>query len=188
MSTNRKLLAQNQPTGNPLRSAPDLATEESRIAERYNRLELLAGRLAELSRSTQPRRARLLRELVSKSREQDIAGRFDLIVKALEDDRLASASENQGQLRAELQKLLELLLQEGRDRQIESERKRIGKYLVELKKLIRLQRGIKARTDGGDGAGELGKDQQRVAKATGKLRDQIDEAEGKSKPASGETA
>ena len=36
----------------------NLANQEARIADRYDRLELLAGRLAELSRSTQPRRAR----------------------------------------------------------------------------------------------------------------------------------
>ncbi len=191
VSTSGKLYAQDEPSGNPLRqgeaAAPKLASEESRLGERYDRLELLAGRLAELSRSTQPRRARLLRELVSKSREQDIAGRFDLIVKALEEDRLASASEDQGKLRSDLQKLLDLLLQEGRDRQLESERKRIAKYLAELKKLIRLQRGIKARTDGGDDPESLGKDQQRVAKATGKLRDQIDETEGPAKPSPGES-
>ena len=187
LSTCKELLAQDQPAGNSLRQEKQgLATEESRIAERYNRLELLAGRLAELSRSTQPRRARLLRELVSKSREQDIAGHFELIVKALEEDRLAGATEDQGQLRSELQKLLDLLMQEGRDRQLESERKRISKYLAELKKLIRLQRGIKARTDGGDGADSLGKDQQRVANSTGKLRDQIDETEGQAKSTSGD--
>jgi len=191
VSTGGRLYAQDEAVGNPLRqgeaAAPELASEESRLSERYDRLELLAGRLAELSRSTQPRRARLLRELVTKSREQDIAGRFDLIVKALQEERLASASEDQGKLRSDLQKLLDLLLQEGRDRQLESERKRIAKYLAELKKLIRLQRGIKARTAGGDDSESLGKDQQRVAKATGKLRDQIDETEGPAQETSSES-
>ena len=75
---------------------------------------------------------------------------------------------------------------EGRDRQIESERKRIGKYLAELKKLIRLQRGIKARTDGGDDAETLAKDQQQAAEATQELSGQIKETDGsaESKPAS----
>lgn len=179
-STACQVLAQDQTPDNRVRqpSVPALADQESRIAERFNRLELLAGRLAELSRSTQPRRARLLRELVSQSRDQDIAGRFELIVSALQEERLANAADAQGKLRVDLQQLLELLLQEDRDRQIESERKRIKKYLAELKKLIRLQRGIKARTDGGDQSEQLMKDQQRVAEATGKLRDRIEETEG----------
>ncbi len=172
----------------PSTEEANLADQESRLADRFDRLELLAGRLAELSRSTQPRRARLLRELVTKSREQDIAGRFEVIVKALEQDRLASASERQGVLQADLQKLLELLLQEGRDREIESERKRIGKYLAELKKLIRLQRGIKARTDGGDDAEALTKDQQQVAKATQELGGQIKETDGSEKPKADQVA
>ncbi len=167
---------------NPLRQPSveetNLANQESRLADRFNRLELLAGRLSELSRSTQPRRARLLRELITKSREKNIAGRFEVIVEALQQDRLAKASERQGTLQADLQKLLDLLLQEGRDREIESERKRITKYLAELKKLIRQQRGVKARTEGGDDAQAITQDQQRIANATKQLGGQIEETDG----------
>jgi len=173
----QKILAQSSNTGNPLRQpqaeGDQLTTAQSRLADRYDQLELLAGRLAELSRSTQPRRARLLRELVAKSRERDIPGRFAAIVSALGNDSLGKASTDQVALQADLQKLLDLLLQEDRDRQIESERKRIRKYLAEVKRLIQLQRGIKARTDGGDEAEKLTKDQQRLAEATAKLEEQI---------------
>ena len=157
---------------------PNLSSLESQLAERYDRLELLAGRLAELSRSTQPRRARLLRDMVSKSREQDIAGRFDAIVDALQQGKLAEAMSKQDTLQTDLQKLLELLLQEGRDREIESERKRIGKYIAEIKKLIRLQRGVKARTDGGDNKESLIKDQEKVANLTEDIRKQIKKTDG----------
>ena len=82
-----------------------------------------------------------------------------------------------------MQKLLDLLLQEDRDRQIESQRRRIGKYLEEIKKIIRLQRGIKARTEGGDQADKTAQDQQRAAKVVGKLQGKIEANEdvGKSK-------
>ncbi|MCH8839565.1 MAG: hypothetical protein IH831_02590 [Planctomycetes bacterium] len=142
-------LAQHGQSGNP-RQRDSLAESQQRLAEKYDRLELLVGRLAELSRATQPRRAKLLRELVAKSREQDVPGQFNKVVAALRKDRLATAVEGQGELQTELQRLLDLLLQEDRDRQIEAERKRIAKYLADLKRLIRLQRGIKARTEGGD--------------------------------------
>ena len=166
--------------------AGDLSDSQERLAEKYDRLELLAGRLAELSRATQPRRAKLLRRLVAKSREEDVSGQFEKIVEALRNDRLATAVEGQGELQANLQQLLDLLLQEDRDRQIEAERKRIAKYLADLKRLIRLQRGIKARTEGGDDQQPITKDQQRTAKATGKLSEQIKETEGSRKPADGE--
>ncbi len=181
--------AQTNDAGNPLRQGhaegTPLTAKQSRLAERYDQLELLAGRLAELSRATQPRRARLLRELVAKSRERDIAGRFDLIVNALNDDSLGKASTVQGELQVDLQKLLDLLLQEDRDKQIESERKRIRKYLAEVKKLIQLQRGIKARTDGGDNAKPLTEAQKRLAESTKKLEKLIQATEG-SEPGQGE--
>jgi len=170
-------LAQSGDSDNPLRQQPSegdqLTVKQGRLANRYNQLELLAGRLAELSRATQPRRAQLLRELVTKSRERDIPGRFVAIVDALGDDSLGKASTNQVALQRDLQTLLDLLLQEDRDRQIESERKRIRKYLAEVKRLIQLQRGIKARTDGGDEANELIEDQKRLAEATENLQQQI---------------
>jgi len=177
-------LAQEGQSGNP-RRRNSLAESQQRLAEKYDRLELLVGRLAELSRATQPRRAKLLRELVAKSREQDVPGQFDKVIAALRKDRLATAVEGQGELQTELQRLLDLLLQEDRDRQIEAERKRIAKYLADLKRLIRLQRGIKARTEGGDDQTQLTEDQQRTAQATGKLSDQIQQTEGSRKSSDG---
>lgn len=169
--------------GQQTTESPPLADTQRRLAERYDRLELLVGRLAELSRSTQPRRARLLRELIAKSREQDIAGRFEAILGDLQKDSLGTALTGQQGLQGDLQKLLDLLLQEDRDRQIESQRRRIGKYLDEIKKIIRLQRGIKARTEGGDQADKTAQDQQRAAKVVGKLQGKIEANEdvGKSK-------
>ena len=175
-------LAQTNNAGNSLRqgkgAGTPLTTKQARLAERYDQLEMLAGRLAELSRATQPRRARLLRELVAKSRERDIAGRFEGIISALDADSLGKASTAQGELQVDLQKLLDLLLQEDRDKQIESERKRIRKYLAEVKRLLQLQRGIKARTDGEDDAKSLAEDQKRLAESTGKLEELIKANEG----------
>ncbi len=182
-------LAQTNNGGNSLRQGQTndtpLTAMQSRLADRYDQLELLAGRLAELSRATQPRRARLLRQLVAKSRERDIAGRFDGIISALHGDSLGKASTAQIELQVDLQKLLDLLLQEDRDKQIESERKRIRKYLAEVKRLIQLQRGIKARTEGKDEADKLTQDQKRLAESTEKLEQLIKATEG-SEPNKGE--
>jgi hypothetical protein len=154
-----------------------LAEIEARLAERYARLETLVERLAELSRSTQPRRATLLRQLIAQSRERDVTGQFEGVVAALEQESFSSAIDGQVALESELNKLLELLLQEDRDRQIDSERKRVGRYLQEVNRLIRLQRGVKARTDGGDEAQELADDQKQVGDNTKKLGDEVEEAE-----------
>lgn len=164
----------------------DLATQEQSLSERYDRLELLAGRLAEMSKATQPRRAELLQQLVARSREKDLPGRFEAIVEALKTDDLSKANDGQTSLQTDLQAMLELLLQEDRDRQIESERQRISKYLAELNKVIRQQRGIRARTAGGDSEDELSDEQDRTADNTKQLGDKIEETEVSEKDKSSE--
>lgn len=184
LGTLPQVLAQEATTEAPAPAAtPEAGGEESlaeieaRLAERYARLETLVERLAELSRSTQPRRATLLRQLITQSRDRDVAGQFQKVIDALEQESFSSAIDGQATLETELNKLLELLLQEDRDRQIDSERKRIGRYLQEVNRLIRMQRGVKARTDGGDEAMELADDQKQVGDKTKELGDEVEEAE-----------
>ena len=64
-----------------------------------------------------------------------------------------------------------------RDKELTSQRDRVRKYLKEVARLIRLQKGIRARTEGGDELRGLGEDQQRVASDTGKLGGDIAETE-----------
>ena len=156
----------------------DLASRTARLADRFDRLEMLAGRLAELSRSTQPHRAKLLRELISQSHDRDIAGRFQSIVDALDGHALSSAHGRQLELQTQLRNLLELLLREDREQRIESQRKRVRKYLSDIKRLVRLQRGVKARTEGGDTTKPLSIEQQRIAQGAAKLRQSIADQEG----------
>lgn len=171
--------AQSSAIGQETPAATDeLSVEQARVADRFARLETVLGRLAELSASTDPRRAKLLREAIAKSREQDLNQRFETIVALLEDERLSAAAGRQTELHTELDELLNLLLKADRDRELESEHRRIKKYLQEVSKIIRLQKGLNARTEGGDDAPRLAKDQGDVAGQTGKLGDDIRETEG----------
>ena len=172
-------------TGAPTSSDESLAEIEARLAERYSRLETSVERLADLSRSTQPRRAALLRQLISRSREQDVTGQFQKVVADLEQESYSSALDGQTALESELNKLLELLLQEDRDREIDSQRKRIARYVQEVNRLIRMQRGVKARTDGRDDADELAEDQREVVDKTKELGADVAAAE---KPMGGKTS
>jgi hypothetical protein len=158
-----------------------LSVEQARLADRFKRLEEVIGRLAELSASTDPRRAKLLRDAIAQSREQDINVRFESIVKLLEDERLSAAATNQTELHKELDGLLTLLLKADRDRELTSQRERIRKYLKEVAQLIRLQKGIRARTEGGDELKALSEDQLRVAGDAGKLSGDIEKNEGEKK-------
>lgn len=173
--------AQNADSADAAQPEP-LNVVEQRLSERYDRLELLAARLAEITGSTQPRRAELLRQLVATGRERNVSGQFDEIIAALGDESFSTAVDGQGRLQADLEKLLELLLQEDRDRQLDAERKRIMRYLQDLNRLIRLERGVKARTDGGDDTNELADDQRRAGDDAEELHEKIEAAEAAAKP------
>src|SRR5262245_2578554 len=158
-------------------ASDELAIDQARLADRYKRLEEILSQLAELSAASDPNRARILRQAIAQSREQDINVRFESVVKLLEDERLSAATNNQAELGKELDALLELLLKADRDKELESQRDRVREYLKELARLIRMQRGVRARTEGGDNLHSLAEDQPRVADATGKLRGTINEKE-----------
>ena len=98
LGTSPQVLAQEGTAESPVPAAApapggeeSLAEIEARLAERYARLEKLVERLAELSRSTQPRRATLLRQLITQSRDRDVAGQFEKVVAALEQESFSSA-------------------------------------------------------------------------------------------------
>ena len=112
--------------------------------------------------------------------------RFESIVKLLEDERLSAAATNQTELQKELDGLLTLLLKADRDRELTSQRDRVQKYLKEVARLIRVQKGVRARTEGGDDLKALGDDQQRIAADTGKLGGDIAKTEGDKKRSGGE--
>jgi hypothetical protein len=176
--------AQDAPT-----AGNELSVDQARLADRFERLETVLARLAELSASTDPRRAKLLREAIAKSRDQALEQRFETIVSLLEDERLSAAAGRQTELQGELDELLALLLKADRDRELDSEHKRIKAYLKEVGRLIRLEKGLQARTEGGDEIKRLAEDQGKVADETGKLGKSIDDtehrdAEGKSESSS----
>lgn len=163
------------------KAGDELSVDQARLADRFERLETVLARLAELSASTDPRRAKLLREAIAKSREQGLDQRFESIVELLEDERLSAASGRQVELQQELDELLSLLLKADRDRELDSQRKRIKAYLKEVGRIIRLEKGLQARTEGGDDPERLAEDQKQVSDQTGELGKSISDNE-RSKP------
>jgi len=83
-----------------------LSVGQARLADRFLRLEQIVLRLAELTASTDPDRAALLRAAVVQSKQRDVGVRYELIVKLLEEDQLALAVKDQALLKAELDKLI----------------------------------------------------------------------------------
>ncbi len=176
--------AEPQPTPAAQEAEPDLAVDQAKLADRFTRLQAVMLKLAELSASTDPRRAAVLRRAVAESNEQELAVRFESVVKLLEDEQLSLALRNQQELRNDLQKLLDLLIKEDRANRVESEKRRIGRLVKEVGRIIKEQRGIKARTEGGDELDRVADAQERVTEKTQQLEKEL-QPEGEPTPAQG---
>ena len=75
---------------------------------------------------------------------------------------------------------MELLLKADRDKELDSQRDRVREYLKEVARLIRMQKGVRARTEGGDEPQAAWPTTSSAsADATGKLGGTIKEKEAK---------
>jgi hypothetical protein len=154
-----------------------LAVRQGLLAERYQQLEVLMLKMAEFDASSNPRRAALLKQALAESKDKHIRLQMEALVKRLRQQQLQRAVDDQTQVRDDLRALLELLLSENREDRLRNEQARIRQYIKELERILRQQRGVQGRTEGGDNPLELADDQQRVADRTGELAKSIDENE-----------
>ncbi len=156
----------------------DLATRQEQVADRFEELERLLLRMAELTSSTDPRRAALLRRAVAQSKNRAIGDQFDELVELLRQERLAPVVKNQEAVQDELVRLLELLLSEDRTKRIKSEKERVRDYLKRVNKIIREQRGVQGETRRADDPTKLADRQGDLSEKTGELAEDVNENEG----------
>ena len=154
-----------------------LATVQGKLSAKYTRLETLMLRAAEFDAGNNPRRSALLRQALAQSKDKHVRLQFETLVELLNQNKLSPALENQNQVVQDLKSLLDLLLTENRPDRLKSEQQRVRGYIKELERIIRQQRGVQGRTEGGDDKQRLATDQGRVAERTGQLGKTIDENE-----------
>ena len=94
--------------------ADELALEESKIADKYAKLEQVMLKMADLEDATNPRRAALLRRAVEQSKERLTKTELESVVKLLNQKQLKRALDGQGEVQGDLKALLELLMSEDR--------------------------------------------------------------------------
>lgn len=160
-----------------------LSVQQQQIADKFKHLEEVLLRMAELTSSSDPRRAALLKKAVAQSKEQLIGVQFESLVELLKKGELSRASDNQTQVEKDLQALLEILLSENRAKRLESEKARIRQYLKQLNQIINQQKGIQGRTAGSGEPKQLAEDQRKLARKTGDLSDDIKRNEENGKTA-----
>lgn len=154
-----------------------LANQQTTLAEKYQRLEMLMLKMAEFDASTNPRRAALLKQALSESKDKQVRLQMETLATRLRQQQLQRAVDDQTQVRDDLRILLELLLSENREDQLRNEQARVRQYLQELERILRQQRSVQGRTEGGEDPLQLAKDQDQVADRTGELAQTIEQNE-----------
>jgi hypothetical protein len=160
-----------------------LAVSQGKVADRYARLEQLLIRMAELEATSNPQRAALLKRAAQQSADRLTRQQLDTLIKLLTPpSQLKRAIDEQQQVVTDLRALLELLQSENRSDRLKSEQTRLREYIKDVERLIRLQKGVQGRTEGGDEAAKLAGDQTQIADRTGELANRIRENEEGQRP------
>jgi hypothetical protein len=160
-----------------------LAISQGSIADKYTKLEKLLEDMARIEAVNDPRRAALLMKALQLSKENLTGVKLDKCVRSLEQFEAKNRAEREGLLglqretHQDMKALLEMLLSENRSDRLKREQDRIREYIKEVERILRLQKSVQGRTEGGAEPGEMAKDQDKVAERTGELAKQIRENE-----------
>ncbi len=168
--------AQSSQPAQPTES-DELALNQSKLADRYERLEKLILRMAEFDQTNNPRRAVLLKNAFALAKDRDIQLQLEAASRMLESEKLQGALDEQQQVRRDLQLLLDLLLTENRADRLKDEQGRVRDYIREIERLERMQRSVQGRTEGGVDVEQLKREQNQVADGTQNLFEQIQDTE-----------
>lgn len=163
-------------------AADELAISQSRLADKYARLEELMLKMASIEAASNPRRAALLTRAVSQSKERLTKTQLETIVRLLNQQQLKRAVDGQTAVQTDLKALLELLMSEDRSDRLKNEQARIKEYIKEVERLIRLQKGLEGQNQSGSDAERLAKEQAQLAGRTGDLAKKIKENEEGASP------
>ncbi len=147
-----------------------LSQRQAAVAERYQKLEELLLRLADVESSENPERAALLRRAARQSRDQFVLEKLRIASQSLETEEFQKAVENQETAEKELSAILRLLLSEDRSKRIRDEKERYRKLIKDLKRNLNNQRSTRARTENGADLDEVQKEQQSVTERSEELR------------------
>ncbi len=155
----------------------DLAAEQEQIAEKFQHLEKVLLRMAELNQADDPRRTALLKKAVRLSGDRLIELQFEQLAELLSSEQFSRAMENQKDLHGDLQAMLKLLLSENRQQRVRAEKARVRNYLKRINRLIKQQKDVQGRTEHSENPGELSDQQGQLADKAGELSKDIKQNE-----------
>jgi len=154
----------------------NLADRQASVADRYQRLEELLLRLADVEAAENPERAALLRRAARQSRDQFVLTKIKSASEALRAQQFQEAVENQGAASEGLENILKLLLSEDRSKRIRDEKERIAQMIKDLKRIERAQRSTRARAENGADLDDVRDEQESIGDRSEELKAQLSEA------------
>lgn len=170
-------------------SAAEVATDQRQVAIGYDRLETLALRIADAVEETDAARADQIRTAIGEARSLGIGERFDKVVGLLEQQRYASARQDQTELATQLEELLRIVMADPNAARLEEEHKRLEMLRREIRASLREQRAIRSCTERGEIA-EQAERQEELADRIERLKEPAEETDrlsGRGKDAEGKS-
>ncbi len=163
------------PGGQTVAEESQLTERQLSVANRYQRLEELLLRLAEVEAAENPERSALLRRAARQSRDKFVLEKMRNASESLRTEEFQKAVDNQSAAKTELSALLKLLLSEDRSKRIRDEKERYQKLAKELKRALRAQQSTRARTENNADMKELEGEQKSIGDRTENLSDELAE-------------
>lgn len=153
-----------------------LIQRQSGVAQRYQQLEELLLRLADVEAAENPERAGLLRQAARQSRDKFVLEKLKNASDSLKSQQFQKAVDNQENAAQELKSLLTLLMSEDRSKRIRDEREWYSQLNKDLKRTLNNQRSARARAENGADLDEVTEEQQDVSERGEELLDRLKEA------------
>ncbi len=152
-----------------------LSQRQAGVAERYQRLEELLLRLADMETAENPERTALLRRAARQSRDKFVLQKLRTATESLRTEEFQKAVENQESANEELAALLTLLMSEDRSKRIRDEKERYRKLIKDLKRNLNNQRSARARTENDADLEDVQQEQKSVTERSEELKDRLSE-------------
>ena len=155
-------LAQTPDGATPPKSDP-LSIEQQQVASRFQKLEELLLRSAELESAENPARAALLQQAAQLGKKAQLSELLVRAASSLDKKQYSQALDDQKTSRENLKRLLDLLQSENRGERVREQRDQVRRWIEETDRLLRLQKSLSGRTEGGQDAKQAAEDQDKLS-------------------------
>jgi|GEM_PF-3906556 len=152
----------------------DIAKRQEKQKKKFQQLEALLHRLAEFNAKIRAySEAKILDKTVRLSREKLIAEQFERVTKKMQSGRKGAAMTDLDQLIDDLQTLIRLLESYDRTLANKAEMERLREKIRQIEQAIRIQKAVKAGTEGGTQLAKLKSEQEGLTEKVSRIADEL---------------